>query len=285
MAAGGVPAFVLNMQTIAAIASARRRGAGRRLENENCLYYHFRHEILSCPAIFRPGRRAGRARAGIGAAERHGRAPADRHPAPGAADGNDFAGTGRKARRRAQSRPAPEPVKPQPQAKPAPSKPTIQSKPALQPAKTQADAPAPAKAISVAAAPAAPAPAAEAPKSAGGKADSRDLPVTEPLAHGGYLNNPAPAYPTVSREEGEEGTVRLRVHVSAQGLPQEVSVQSSSGFPRLDRAALAAVKRWRFIRQARRRSHRLPLHRAHRILTQVCQYMNVLTVFQQGTPY
>ncbi|OQS26142.1 energy transducer TonB [Chromobacterium violaceum] len=121
--------------------------------------------------------------------------------------------------------PAPEPVKPQPQAKPAPSKPTVQSKPALQPAKTQADAP----------------------KSAGGKADSRDLPVTEPLAHGGYLNNPAPAYPTVSREEGEEGTVRLRVHVSAQGLPQEVSVQSSSGFPRLDRAALAAVKRWRFI--------------------------------------
>ncbi|MBT2869609.1 energy transducer TonB [Chromobacterium violaceum] len=143
--------------------------------------------------------------------------------------------------------PAPEPVKPQPQAKPAPSKPTVQSKPALQPAKTQADAPAPAKAISAAAAPAAPAPAAEAPKSAGGKADSRDLPVTEPLAHGGYLNNPAPAYPTVSREEGEEGTVRLRVHVSAQGLPQEVSVQSSSGFPRLDRAALAAVKRWRFI--------------------------------------
>ncbi|MCD4498602.1 energy transducer TonB [Chromobacterium vaccinii] len=148
---------------------------------------------------------------------------------------------------------APEPVKPQlkPQSKPAPSKPVVQPKPDLQPVKTQADAPAPAKAISVAAAPAAaaaPAPATEAPKNAGGgKTDSRDLSITEPQSRGGYLNNPAPAYPTVSREEGEEGTVRLRVHVSAQGLAQDVSVQSSSGFPRLDRAALAAVKRWRFI--------------------------------------
>ncbi|SUX29800.1 energy transducer TonB [Chromobacterium vaccinii] len=144
------------------------------------------------------------------------------------------------------SAPAPEPVKPQlkPQSKPTPSKPAVQPKPDLQPVKTQADAPA--KAISVA--PAAPAPAAEAPKNAGGgKTEGRDLPVTEPQSRGGYLNNPAPAYPAVSREEGEEGTVRLRVHVSAQGLPQDVSVQSSSGFPRLDRAALAAVKRWRFI--------------------------------------
>ncbi|MCD4503757.1 energy transducer TonB [Chromobacterium piscinae] len=145
--------------------------------------------------------------------------------------------------------PAPEPVKPQlkPQSKPAPSKPAVQPKPDLQPVKTQADAPALAKAISVAAAPAAAAPAAEAPKNAGGgKADSRDLPVTEPQSRGGYLNNPPPAYPTVSREEGEEGTVRLRVLVSAQGAAQEVSVHDSSGFPRLDRAALAAVKRWRF---------------------------------------
>ncbi|MEN7433381.1 energy transducer TonB [Chromobacterium sp. TRC.1.1.SA] len=145
--------------------------------------------------------------------------------------------------------PAPEPVKPQlkPQSKPAPSKPAVQPKPDLQPVKTQADAPAPAKAISVAAAPAAAAPAAEAPKNAGGgKTDNRDLPVTEPQSRGGYLNNPAPVYPTVSREEGEEGTVRLRVLVSAQGAAQEVSVHDSSGFPRLDRAALASVKRWRF---------------------------------------
>ncbi|AUH53223.1 energy transducer TonB [Chromobacterium sp. ATCC 53434] len=148
--------------------------------------------------------------------------------------------------------PAPEPVKPQPQVKPqvkpAPSKPVVQPKPALQPVKAPSDAPAPAKAISVAAAPAAPAPAAEAPKTAGGgKPDSREQPFTEPQVNGGYLNNPKPSYPTVSREGGEEGTVRLRVLVSAQGAPQEVSVQDSSGFPRLDRAALAAVKRWRFI--------------------------------------
>ncbi|WP_406850393.1 energy transducer TonB, partial [Chromobacterium phragmitis] len=139
----------------------------------------------------------------------------------------------------------PQPAKPQ--AKPAPSKPVAQPKPDLQPVKAPAETPVPAKAISVAAAPAAPAPAAEAPKNAGGKPDGRDLPVTEPQSSGGYLKNPAPPYPTVSREEGEEGTVRLRVLVSAQGAPQEVSVHDSSGFPRLDRAALAAVKRWRFI--------------------------------------
>ncbi|MBW7568129.1 TonB family protein [Chromobacterium subtsugae] len=146
------------------------------------------------------------------------------------------------------------PQKPQVQAKAAPSKAIPQTRPlpAVKPQKTDTPPPAPAKAIQVAAAaPAASAaPAAELAKAPGGgkpDGDSRQQQITEPLSTGGYLNNPQPAYPTVSKEEGEEGTVRLRVHVSVQGLPQEVSVQSSSGFPRLDRAALASVKRWRFI--------------------------------------
>ncbi|WP_156187855.1 energy transducer TonB [Chromobacterium sp. LK11] len=61
-----------------------------------------------------------------------------------------------------------------------------------------------------------------------------------------YLNNPQPEYPERSRENGEQGTVLLRVEVGAAGRAGEVAVASSSGYPRLDRAAKAAVERWRF---------------------------------------
>ena len=62
-----------------------------------------------------------------------------------------------------------------------------------------------------------------------------------------YLHNPKPVYPVASRRLGEEGRVLLRVRVSAHGLPAEVDVKQSSGFPRLDEAARAAVERWRFV--------------------------------------
>lgn len=38
----------------------------------------------------------------------------------------------------------------------------------------------------------------------------------------------------------------LRVKVGADGRVQDVSIRRSSGFPSLDQAALAAVRRWRF---------------------------------------
>ncbi|WP_199054379.1 energy transducer TonB [Aquitalea sp. ASV15] len=70
--------------------------------------------------------------------------------------------------------------------------------------------------------------------------------VQEPLYRGGYLNNPKPIYPPLSIEMEETGTVRLRVQVSAQGLPLAVELEQTSGFPRLDRAALTAVRGWKF---------------------------------------
>jgi periplasmic protein TonB len=45
---------------------------------------------------------------------------------------------------------------------------------------------------------------------------------------------------------GEQGKVVLRVSVSAEGLPTDVRVETSSGFPRLDDAAIRAVRTWRF---------------------------------------
>jgi protein TonB len=62
-----------------------------------------------------------------------------------------------------------------------------------------------------------------------------------------YLHNPKPVYPPLSRRQGEEGKVLLKVRVSAKGEALEVAVSKSSGFPRLDNAAIDAVTRWRFV--------------------------------------
>ncbi len=62
-----------------------------------------------------------------------------------------------------------------------------------------------------------------------------------------YLQNPKPVYPPMSRRQGEEGKVIMRVKVSAQGVPLSVEISQSSGFSRLDEAAKAAVERWRFV--------------------------------------
>jgi periplasmic protein TonB len=59
-------------------------------------------------------------------------------------------------------------------------------------------------------------------------------------------NRTDPVYPASSRRAGEEGTGTFRVLVSERGQPVEVSVVQSSGFPRLDQAAMDAIKKWRF---------------------------------------
>ena len=62
-----------------------------------------------------------------------------------------------------------------------------------------------------------------------------------------YLNNPKPRYPLAARRMGQQGTVVLRVEVSAAGSVLGLQVSESSGFERLDRVALAAVSSWRFV--------------------------------------
>ncbi|WP_129776787.1 energy transducer TonB [Peristeroidobacter soli] len=60
-------------------------------------------------------------------------------------------------------------------------------------------------------------------------------------------NRVEPAYPPASRRAGEEGTVRLKVLVDEKGRPKEVAIATSSGFARLDEAAMQAVRKWRFV--------------------------------------
>jgi periplasmic protein TonB len=72
--------------------------------------------------------------------------------------------------------------------------------------------------------------------------------VVEPPKFGAaYLHNPPPQYPVVSRRIGEEGRVLLRVLVSKKGDAEQVEIETGSGSTRLDKAAMDAVKKWRFI--------------------------------------
>jgi protein TonB len=54
------------------------------------------------------------------------------------------------------------------------------------------------------------------------------------------------AYPIKALQRGEHGTVVLRVLVGADGNPQTIEIERSSGSRDLDNAARDAVKRWTF---------------------------------------
>ncbi len=57
---------------------------------------------------------------------------------------------------------------------------------------------------------------------------------------------PKPKYPDTARRDGKEGRVLLRVLVNEEGRSASVEVNRSSGVESLDKAALEAIKRWRF---------------------------------------
>ena len=60
------------------------------------------------------------------------------------------------------------------------------------------------------------------------------------------IRSPSPEYPELSRRNGEQGVVWVAMQVNAQGIPMEVQLKQTSGFNRLDQAALQGVKNWRF---------------------------------------
>lgn len=57
---------------------------------------------------------------------------------------------------------------------------------------------------------------------------------------------PRPLYPRASQRRKEQGKVVVRVVISPQGTVAQLWVKNSSGHPRLDQAALAAVRQVRF---------------------------------------
>ncbi len=68
-----------------------------------------------------------------------------------------------------------------------------------------------------------------------------------PSSDAAYLRNPSPQYPAVSRRLNEQGTVRIRVLITVDGLPRKIELQQSSGFERLDESAMATIAQWKFV--------------------------------------
>jgi len=62
-----------------------------------------------------------------------------------------------------------------------------------------------------------------------------------------YLKNADPIYPPLSRRLNENGSVMLNVLINANGRAEQIFIEESSGFERLDNAAINAVKKWNFI--------------------------------------
>jgi len=148
-------------------------------------------------------------------------------------------------------RPPPPPkVEPAPTPPPEPpSKPRIVKKappPAPQPLavrETPPTANAPVGVIS----PQPPAPPVAAPVAPAPAPPAAPAKVELPISDAGYLQNPKPPYPAISKRLGEQGKVVLRVFIGADGVAQQAEVRQSSGYERLDEAAKATAMKWRYV--------------------------------------
>ena len=133
---------------------------------------------------------------------------------------------------------------------PAPAPQPILKKPVPAPVISAAPRPAPAAFVvapppEVPQSPAPPAPVAvvEAPPAPPAPAPA---PKMIPASAIQYLVPPEPEYPRLSRRNGETGTVIVRAFADEAGVPHQVQVERSSGFARLDAAAMSAVRKTRF---------------------------------------
>jgi protein TonB len=67
-----------------------------------------------------------------------------------------------------------------------------------------------------------------------------------PSSSAAYLHNPKPTYPAQAQRRNLEGVVVVAIEVSEAGEPLSTTIKQSSGFMVLDKAALQAVRVWRF---------------------------------------
>lgn len=83
--------------------------------------------------------------------------------------------------------------------------------------------------------------------SSNNKAENLQTSITPPQATASVLSNPPPPYPRQSRRLGEQGKVLLAAEIATNGKAIQALISISSGYPRLDRAALESVLKWQFI--------------------------------------
>jgi protein TonB len=139
--------------------------------------------------------------------------------------------------------PKPEPPKPKPQpvklekhVEPPPPQQIVAQAPVVLPTEPVAPPPPPAPAP-VIESPVEPAPPPPPPKPAGPVVLSGELAIACP-------QRMPPAYPSLSRRLGEEGKTVLRVELDQTGKVDRASIKTSSGYSRLDEAAISAVRSW-----------------------------------------
>lgn len=77
--------------------------------------------------------------------------------------------------------------------------------------------------------------------------ETKSEPIILPNLNADYLKNPAPIYPALSRQNGEQGKVLVRVFVNENGKAEKVTLKKSSGYEQLDDSALETVKNWQFV--------------------------------------
>lgn len=154
-----------------------------------------------------------------------------------------------------QAAPAPRPVpppRPMPQStgltRPAPStKNPLPASAALATSAVTLSAPATDSTTAVPVPATAPAAAATASFLRSSQSPSPSPALVLPSSDADELNNPLPIYPRMSRRMGEQGTVLVRVFINAEGRAEKAEIRTSSGYARLDEAALDTVKRWRYL--------------------------------------
>lgn len=69
----------------------------------------------------------------------------------------------------------------------------------------------------------------------------------QPTVDASARGNRIPDYPIQARRLGEQGVVVLRVLITPDGRASEIQLAQTSGSTRLDRAAIDAVREWRFM--------------------------------------
>ena len=141
--------------------------------------------------------------------------------------------------------PPPKPVQPvlTPPTTPQPPAPTTPEPPAVLSAPTAA----PTAPAVPAAAPAPPAPPTPPSPPPAAPAPPPPAKVELPTSKADYLHNPPPDYPRMSKRLGEQGRVVVKVLIGEDGRPQKVELFTSSGFERLDKSAMEAAMRWRYV--------------------------------------
>ena len=137
--------------------------------------------------------------------------------------------------------PLPKPVVQRPRPEPV----IVAAKPSPAPAPFVAPAPPPEPPAPAVVAPAPPS-VAEAPPTAPPAPAPPPAPKIIPASAVQYLEPIVLEYPRLSKRNGETGRVLIRVYIDEAGVAKNLQVNRSSGHPRLDEAAFAAVQKARF---------------------------------------